>query len=309
MSSNSAFLSPPTSVKSPDLLAEPLPCETSPNMDLKPTIGVVAISYNEERDLPGFLQHLLPWVDEIVIVDDGSTDRSAQIAQRAGKKVNFLALPRLAGEYHSSQRNKGIKAATSDWLLHMDIDERTTPELRDEILRIVLTADMDAYTYRRFNFFLHRPVRHGNWSRYRSIRFARRDRFHFGGKIHEKSIISRKEPKIGHLDGLMWHYNEPTYELRLKKALRYEQIDAEILLEKKEAITVWHILLMPFAHFFRSYLLRLGFLDGLPGFILGVRTYMGIFDTYVLAWDAQNHVLRESVESEFAKLSTIKENQ
>ena len=58
----------------------------------EPTLGVVAIAYNEEQDLPGFLDHLLPWVDEIVIVDDGSTDRTAEIAASAGGKVNFTAV-------------------------------------------------------------------------------------------------------------------------------------------------------------------------------------------------------------------------
>src|SRR2546428_14092308 len=95
----------------------------------RPTLGVVAISHNEETDMPGFLEHLLPWVDEIVIVDDGSTDETIQIARAAGPKVKIISSPRQPGEYYSHQRNKGIDAATSDWLLHMDIVERVTPEL------------------------------------------------------------------------------------------------------------------------------------------------------------------------------------
>ena len=100
-----------------------------------PTLGVVAICRNEQRDLGGFLEHLLPWVDEIVLVDDGSTDDTLKIARNAGPKVSVISSPRLPGEYFSHQRNKGIKAARSEWLLHMDIDERVTPELRREIKR------------------------------------------------------------------------------------------------------------------------------------------------------------------------------
>jgi (heptosyl)LPS beta-1,4-glucosyltransferase len=83
------------------------------------TLGVVAISYNEERDIEGFIAHLLPWVDEIVIIDDGSTDRTAQIAAKSNHKVNFIVSPRKAGEFFSHQRNKGIAASTCERLLHM----------------------------------------------------------------------------------------------------------------------------------------------------------------------------------------------
>src|SRR5687767_11794205 len=99
-----------------------------------PTLGVVAISHNEERDIGAFLEHLLPWVDEIVIVDDGSTDGTAHLIRAASAKIKFVESPRTCDEYYSHQRNKGIKAATADWLLHMDIDERVTPALAEEIL-------------------------------------------------------------------------------------------------------------------------------------------------------------------------------
>src|SRR6056300_1417881 len=100
----------------------------------KPSLGVVAISHNEEVDLPGFLDHLISWVNEIVIVDDGSTDATEQVALSYGTKVKFIKSKRLANEYYSDQRNKGITHAKSEWLLHMDIHERVTKELYSEIV-------------------------------------------------------------------------------------------------------------------------------------------------------------------------------
>src|SRR5205814_9674367 len=139
-----------------------------------PTLGVVAISHNEEQDLPSFLGHLLPWVDEIVLVDDGSTDHTPELAQAAAPKVKFITSPRQPGEYYSHQRNKGIDAAKSDWLLHMDIDERMTPELAEEILAGIREVGKDGYRFRRLNFFLHRPIRSSGWQNWNLIHLARR---------------------------------------------------------------------------------------------------------------------------------------
>ena len=139
----------------------------------KQTLGVVAISYNEEKDLPGFLSHLEFWVDEIVIVDDGSTDRTASIAEAASDKVKFMVSPREEGEYFAVQRNKGIHLAESDWLLHMDIDERVTPSLSAEILAAVEDETKDGYRYRRLNLFLHRPMRGGGWQDWNMVHLER----------------------------------------------------------------------------------------------------------------------------------------
>ena len=117
----------------------------------KPSLGIVAISFNEQQDIAGFLDNLLGWVDEIVIVDDGSTDETEDLCLAAGPKVRFMKMPRADGEYFSDQRNKGIRAAQSDWLLHMDIDERVPPELAREILRAIRAPNFDGNRFRRKN--------------------------------------------------------------------------------------------------------------------------------------------------------------
>ena len=87
--------------------------------DGRPTLGVVAISWNEETDMPLFLEHLLPWVDEIVIVDDASTDRTVEIVRTAGPKVKLVEHPKDPETELAGQRNLGIDNASADWLLHM----------------------------------------------------------------------------------------------------------------------------------------------------------------------------------------------
>ncbi len=186
-----------------------------------PTLGVVAISYNEEEDLPGFLENLLPWVDEIVIVDDGSTDTTESIAAAAGDKVRFVIAPRQEAEFFSHQRNKGIACSQSDWLLHMDIDERVTSGLAKEILAAVRNPDYDAYRYRRLNYFLHRPMQGGGWQDWNLVHLSRREIFHFEGMFHEHCIVDVPDDRIGQLHEKMHHLNDRSFRERIRKSETY----------------------------------------------------------------------------------------
>jgi len=90
------------------------------------TLAAVAICKNEERDIRGFLDHLLPWIDEVVVIDDGSTDRTLEILRAEGDRVTVIERSMDPVDGFAGQRNAGIDAARSDWLIHMDIDERVT---------------------------------------------------------------------------------------------------------------------------------------------------------------------------------------
>jgi (heptosyl)LPS beta-1,4-glucosyltransferase len=267
-----------------------------------PTLGVVAICRNEQRDLAGFLEHLLPWVDEIVLVDDGSTDDTLMIARRPGPKVSVISSPRLPGEYFSHQRNKGIRAARSDWLLHMDIDERVTPELRREIEEGIRRADVDGFRFRRHNFFLHRQIRGGGWQLWSYLHLARREKFVFGGKIHEECHLSSEPNRVKRLRSLMWHLNEDCYEKRRRKSLFYTTVEAETLLQKNVRIRLWHLMIVPFLVFIKRYILLLGFRDGIAGWILAFEGMSSAFDAYAIAWDQQNRIAREEIEASFDSL-------
>jgi len=153
---------------------------------IRVSLGVVAISYNEQEDMPGFLSNLIDWVDEIILVDDGSSDETEAICAAAGPKVKFLRQPREEGEYFSDQRNKGIAAASSEWLLHMDVDERVSKELAAEILIAIQNPDYDGFRYRRLNHFMHRPMYGGGWQDWNLIHLARRKLFHFGGMLAQR---------------------------------------------------------------------------------------------------------------------------
>lgn len=266
-----------------------------------PTLGVVAISYNEERDLPGFIENLQSWVDEIVIVDDGSTDRTEKLAKAAGAKVNFIISPREDNEYFSHQRNKGIDASKSDWLLHMDIDERVTPELAEEILESIKNSRKDAYRYRRLNFFLHRPMKGGGWQDWNLVHLARREIFRFGGMFHEDCIVTVPEERIGQLKGMMWHFNDESYLERMKKSVLYCQEQAEALKNSGLLVRWWHFLWLPSKEFLKKFLYKHGFKDGVLGLMFALHASSAMFKACALVWDEQNSVPRESVEKKLEK--------
>ena len=267
----------------------------------KPTLGVVAISYNEELDLPRFLDNLLSWVDEIVIVDDGSTDNTEDIARAAGAKVSFIVAPRTEAEYFSHQRNKGIEAATSDWLLHMDIDERVTAELAQEILASIKGDQIDAYRYRRLNFFLHRPMKGGGWQDWNLVHLARKETMHFGGMFHEKCIVSTQPERIGQLKGLMWHLNDESYLERMNKSNLYCIEQSRDIGNKGLRVRWWHLLILPAVEFVKKFVKKGGFRDGILGLIFALHASCAKFKACVMLWDEQNSVSRDVIENQIGK--------
>lgn len=267
--------------------------ESSPN---SPTIGVVAISYNEERDLQRFIDHLLPWVDEIVIIDDGSNDKTSEIAKSGGSKVNFIVAPRKEGEFYSHQRNKGIDAAKSDWLLHMDIDERVPTELANEIQSAIENENYDGYRFRRLNFYLHRPFPYGGWQHWNLIHLARRSLFRFGGKSHETCLLDAPDSRVGQLTAKIYHFNDETFVERLGKNLNYAGETAGTIIESGKTVRWYHILLYPSYRFFKAYIYERAIFAGVTGLIFSLQTFCGTFNWYAIAWDRQNYIERKKLE-------------
>jgi (heptosyl)LPS beta-1,4-glucosyltransferase len=266
----------------------------------RPTLGVVAISKNEEVDMPYFLNHLLPWVDEIVIVDDASTDRTVEIARAAGPKVRVIEHPMDRELGFAGQRNVGIEASTADWLLHMDIDERVTPELAEEILQAIRDPTKNAYRYRRLNFFLGRPMRRGGWQYWNNPQLARRGKHYFRNRVHEECVVEGPPNSIGQLKGYMIHLNDINYEERLRKNIQYMQLEADKIISRGIKVRWWHLLLHPLFRALKSYFIQGGFREGNRGLILAIYTFAGTFNWWACAWDKQNAIPRQQIERDLA---------
>jgi len=260
-------------------------------------LGVVTISFNEEEDLPGFLANLLPWVDEIVIIDDGSNDRTEEIATEVGSKVRFIRNPRRAGEFFAHQRNKGIDTSTSDWLLHMDIDERVPVELAKEILQVIHNCDFDGYRYRRLNYFMHRPMCGGGWQNWNQVHLARREKFRFAGMYHEDCVIDAHPQRVGQLNAMMLHLNEDNFQKRLSKSANYSEEVVKTIEDRRRKVSVVHLTFLPLADFLRKYIIKGGWRDGIPGLIYAMHALTTTFRSNAIVWDRQNRISRCEIEN------------
>lgn len=264
----------------------------------RPTIAAVAIAKNEEVDIKGFLENLQSWVDEIVIVDDGSTDSTVAIIRSAGDRVKLVERKMDDESGFSGQRNAGIDVSESDWLIHMDIDERVTPELATEIRQKIINPELNALRYRRLNFFLHHPMRGGGWQHWNNPQIARRGHHHFKNRIHEECMVDGGDERTGQLESMMWHLNDEDYVERVSKNLRYMQKSGQEIIDKGIRVRWYHLLFYPLYRAFRSFFYDAGYREGVRGLLFSLYSFTSSFNWWAYAWERQNRIERYDLENQ-----------
>jgi len=177
----------------------------------------------------------------------------------------------------------------------MDCDERLSPELANEILATLPDSTLNAYRYKRLNYFMHRPMKHGGWDTWNRPQIARRGAHKFENKLHEKCVIQGGDAKTGQLQGLMHHLNDFSLTQRFEKSAQYTAIEADRI-ESQGPVRTRSLWLQPVREFLKKYLVQKGFLDGVPGFVAACHSTTAIFRAHALAWDRQNAIPRERLE-------------
>jgi glycosyltransferase involved in cell wall biosynthesis len=227
---------------------------------MTPSLSAVLIAKDEERDLPGCLESLKGLATEIVlVVSADTTDRTEELARAAGAKVL-----RRAFDDYARQRQAGLDAATGDWCLWIDPDERVTPELADAIRSALGAPGADAYDLSFEVRFLGRTLRWGGLGSESHLRLFRRAKSRFaGGALHEGLEV---DGEVSRLRGRVVH--EPYRDIPdyLSKLDRYTTLAARKRFEAGKRFTALHHLLLPWEFFARA-VLKGGFLDGSPGLV------------------------------------------
>jgi glycosyltransferase involved in cell wall biosynthesis len=239
-----------------------------------PMVSVAIITKNEEDNIGDCLESV-KWADEIIVVDSGSDDGTADICEGYG--VRFYTEP---WKGFSAQKNSAIEKATKDWILSLDADERVTPELREEITALCESGTAkNGYFIPRKNFFLGRWIRHCGWYPDYTLRLIKRGKGSFGEREVHESLSVRGD--TGHLKHPMEHYTYKTISDYLKRLDRYSTLAARELQKEKKRYGIHHIVFRPLYTFFHMYVIRLGFLDGYFGLMLSILYSFYTFSKYI----------------------------
>ncbi|MFH0938380.1 MAG: glycosyltransferase family 2 protein [Planctomycetota bacterium] len=238
-------------------------------MSMSQKLSVLAPVFNEEHNLQACLESVRDIADEILVVDSFSTDRTLDIAQRFGARI-------IQHEYVNSaaQKNWAIPQCAHDWVFIIDADERMTPELRAELRELLSSAegpDCDGYFVFRRNYFLGREIKHCGWESNDVQRFFRRDLGRYAERdVHADAQVrdaAGNLGKSGRLRAKLDHITCAPDELNryFQRFNRYTTQAAERYHREGRQPYFWIFFLHPGWEFFKTYILKLGFLDGIPG--------------------------------------------
>jgi len=243
-------------------------------------ISAVVITYNEEKNIQRCLEGL-KFADEIVVVDSESKDKTVSIAREYTEKIFIQKWPGFA-----RQKEYACNLASFEWVLNIDADEVVTPELAQEIRRkIDIFPEIDGYWIRRRSKFLGRWIERA-WDSDWVLRLFRKEKAILEEKRVHEGVSLKGE--TGRLQGKIEHYPFENLSHNLKKLDSYTTLSALDMREKGKSGGLLKLVFSPIFGFFKIYILKQGFRDGIPGLILSVIHSFYIFTKYAKYWEMRN---------------------
>lgn len=246
-------------------------------------ISIALATFNEEKNIGACLRAVKDWVDEIIVVDGESTDRTAEIAKKYGAKVIVTTNKPI---FHLNKQ-MAIDSCQSDWILQLDADERVTPKLRQEILAKMDKTKFNGFWLPRKNCFLGRFLTKGGQYPDYTLRLYRRGKGYLPCQtVHEQAVV---KGEAGYLKSDLLHYPYPDFFEYLNKAHRYARLFADEYETQKVKTNLWtlikYLLFIPSKIFFKIYIRHLGFFDGFAGLIFAIYSAIVRITAYVVYWE------------------------
>jgi len=241
-------------------------------------LSVIITTFNEEINIGECIESVA-WADEILVVDSHSTDRTVEIARRYPVEL-------LQREYFGSaaQKNWAIDRVRHEWVLIVDADERVPPKLASEILTVLATQPkVNGFYIRRENVFIDRPIRHSGWSTDKVVRLFRKDKGRYPNRrVHADLEIEGPVPVLRQP---FLHFTFRTFDQYFPKFLNYAEWGAAQAYRDGRRAGLAELVFRPWWRFVRTYVLQLGLLDGMYGFVLCSLQAFGVFLKYARLWE------------------------
>lgn len=244
---------------------------------MRPPVSVTLITRNEESNLACAIESVR-WADEIVVIDSGSTDRTVELARALGARV-FVN----PWQGYGQQKNYAQRQASHDWVLSLDADEVVTPDLAREIQSALesLASESDpprGFSFPRRTFYLGRWIRHGGWYPNYLVRLADRRAAQWSEPAVHEALEVRG--RVRQLESPLDHYSFASIYDQVVTNLNFSRLGSQELARRGKRPSLLKLLLKPPGKFIETYLIKRGFLDGLPGFIISVNAAYSIFLKY-----------------------------
>ena len=253
-------------------------------------ISVIVIAKNAQELIQDCLDSL-SWANEIILVDNGSTDKTNEIASKYGARIVKVG----KGDF-SYWRNIGKKNAQGNWLFYVDTDERVTPQLQKEILKIITSLEYNAYAVPRKNIVFGRQMKHCGFSPDYVKRLFRRNTFKkWTGKLHEEpnyladgEIVIGGKGKIGHLKNELIHLKHSGLSEMVEKTNEWSEIEAKLMFDAHHPpMNIFRFFTAGFREFWLRFVRQLAFLDGTEGVIYGIYQVYSRLISYAKLWEMQ----------------------
>ncbi|MCB0729443.1 MAG: glycosyltransferase family 2 protein [Ignavibacteriae bacterium] len=249
------------------------------NTQQRNKISATIITFNEESNIEKCLQSL-SWVDEILIVDSFSTDKTIEICKKYNCKI-------IQTEWQGFGNTKkfAVDNAENQWIFSVDADEEISDQLKLKIQEILTNPQCDGYNIKRRSYYLGKEIKYCGWDKDFPLRLFNRNKGNFNVKeVHESVVINGKKCKIYEP---IFHYTYPNLSLHISKMNRYSDISSQQIRENKNYSIISSIV-FGIAKFLRMYFLQRGFLDGKVGFVLCFNSAFGVYLKYIKIWHKKN---------------------
>ena len=247
-------------------------------------ISVAIATFNEEKNIGPCLETVKDWVDEIVVVDGNSQDKTRELAKKYGARVIKTTNKPI---FHLNKQ-MAIDACEGEWTLQLDADERVTLKLRDEILKTTKAKpEFNGFWIPRKNYFLGRFLKKGGQYPDYTLRLYKKGKGHLPCKsVHEQAEV---KGKVGYLKNDLLHLADPNFSRYLLRFDRYTSLMTDEMEEKQVRLGLAsgfsYFLIKPVKWFLLAYFRHKGFKDGFPGFVFSLFSGLRFMIAYVKYWE------------------------